>query len=404
MGKFFDSQLRFGIVFVSVFLGLIAVTSKSLAGEVEETPVDVDLKKILNDWKVRQASLSSVRYKVSGRGLISKGKFTGDPDLPRNLRGQTIPPEDHVFEMKLFWLIDFSNNRLRKEFKEEQFNSDVGIFVPLHRFYIYDGATTKRYIPKEDNQIPGRDWDQRSPELGLGSNGNTIDYLPSDYPIFLAQGIVGLTKILTRVPGPEKVRLPLDKLDIEVRGRRVFEGKECVVLRLFPKDTLVDELWIDTSRQSAIIRMDVYAMDMFHKLQLSTRIDIRYRESGDFPDAWNTTQFWGNGGAMQRSEKLQVDRFEINPEVNTEDFDIPLNPGMVVTTFDVKAGLANDYAKQNYRVASDGKTLEDLDTSSGRRWHLGMYALAIGFSALILGGWVLSRKLPRLFGGRTAGS
>src|SRR5262249_22098027 len=85
-----------------LLLGLVAVAGS----HADEPKQPADLEKVLGDWKGRQASLAGVRYEVSGRGLVAKGQFSGDPALPLALRKQTIPPEDYTYQKKLIWLVD----------------------------------------------------------------------------------------------------------------------------------------------------------------------------------------------------------------------------------------------------------------------------------------------------------
>lgn len=95
---------------------------------------------------------------------------------------------------------------------------------------------------------------------------------------------------------------------------------------------------------------------------------------------------------IETSESFQVERIELNPKLNTGDFDIPLRPGMVITTADVKAGLERDWGTHDYRVAQDGKSLEELDAVGGQRWRLGLFALGSVVIAVALLYWLLRRK------------
>jgi hypothetical protein len=383
------SLLLFRKTALVVFLGFGTAMSSGQAAERGEPPVD--LKRILAEWQGRQASLTSVRYEVTGKGVVPKGKYTGSPHLPALVRGETLPPEDYVYETKLTWLVDFIGNRLRKDFKEEQFNGDVRKFVPSRAIFIYDGAMTKRYFPKEENQIEGQARDPLIPELGLVQNGNTITYTPADYPIFLAQGIVGLIEPLSLVPGPEKVLLPLENLDIKILGPRFLQGKECLALRVRrgKRTPYVDELWVDSSHRSAIIRMDLYADD-----DLTARVDIEYREGGDLPTRWTFTQFKGERGAIGLSECFEVDRVEINPALEQADFDIALRPGMIVRMADVNAGVSASSTVRDYRVASDGTTLVPLDDAAQGGWRLGPLTavLVIGITGFAIGARWLRRN------------
>jgi hypothetical protein len=379
-----------------VFLGFGTAMSSGQAAERGEP--QVDLKRILADWQGRQASLASVRYEVTGKGIVPKGRYTGSSYLPASVRGETLPPEDYVYEKKLTWVVDFIGNRLRKDFKEEEFNGDVGRFVPSRAIYIYDGAMTKRYFPKEENQIDGQPPDFRIPELGLVKNGNTITYTPADYPIFLAQGIVGLVEVMSLVPGPEKVLLPLENLDIKVLGSRFLQGKECLALRVRrgKRTPYVDELWVDASHRSAIVRIDLYADE-----DLTARVDIDYGEGGDLPTRWTFTQFKGDRGEISFSEWFRVDRVERNPELDPADFDVSLRPGMVVRTADVNGDVSSNHTARDYRVASDGKTLVALDDDAPRGWPwvTVIAVLVIGIAGFaVVARWLRRKRQGRIRG------
>jgi hypothetical protein len=87
-----------------------------------------------------------------------------------------------------------------------------------------------------------------------------------------------------------------------------------------------DEIWVDTSRGSAISRQIRWT----NKRNPQFRFDVEHkqREGGWLPNKW-VVAYSGHGSVWQ-VEKLEVESLELNPSLNEGEFTIPVTPGMIV--------------------------------------------------------------------------
>lgn len=372
-------------------LAFLLSNGVSLAQEVRK-----EFQNIIADFKLRQDRARTIRYGLRGQGLIAKGRYSGEISLPPEKKRQVVPEKDFVYEKALTWTLDFENNKLRKEFKEQVFHLDVGDFVPSYGIYIFDGNTTQRYLPRESNSNKAYSPSQLSPELGLVKNGNTIEYSFADGPVYWALGIMITTSELTGARGPENLRLPFNSRNFRFQGKRITENKECVVLRtVSPKNRPndYDEFWIDPAQESAVLRMDAYLGG-----KLYSRVDVQYREQGDYPQSWTVANYNGKPH-VETTDNLRVVELAVNPAIDPSEFEIPLRPGMIVRRADAKGSLEDNYNMVDYRVDSDGKTLVPLGDGQGRNPWWPRRVLLWGIPilvALVAIAWYLKiRCLPR---------
>jgi hypothetical protein len=322
---------------------------------------------------------------LKGEGVVPKGTFTGHPGLPERLKNQPVPNQDHVYEIELRSLIDFEQNRIRRELRQSVFNIDLGLFLPSNGVYVYDGSTSKRYFPKEFNKYQK---DDNVPEVGIARNANTVPCDPVDYPIFLSHGIVGFTHVFSSSPGPERFVIPLDASRFTFLERGRHDERECAVLRFRPEQssTAYEELWVDMGSKSAVLRLDVYQRG---KLELT--VDVDCKQDGIFPNRWTVTRFKSTKGEVESHERVNVLELLLDPKVTPEDFDIELNPGMVVRHGDYQE-RKNGFGLINLRVAPDGKSLVEManDVSSGSGGWMIIGVLLLTF--LVVAFFVLRRK------------
>jgi hypothetical protein len=341
------------------------------------------VESVLADWKVRQHQVKSLKCILAGKGLLLKGQFTGERGLPEELTGKTVPESDSSYEIKLTWLFDCAGNRVRKEMWDSSFRIDLGRLIPRHSVHIYNGSTTKRYFPKDTNSA--RSYGDHTPELGIVQNGNTITYTVVDYPLFVLLGAACPSEVLLGATGPEKVRTPLDPQKVELVGKRLLQGKECLVVRLLGSERgTFDEIWVSPERASLPLRVETY--DNF---RMSSRSEVSYSPEKDWPSGWTTSEY--QDGRLTGSSTLLVKELSVNPDLTAEDFDIELRPGMVVRKADAKADKRKNYNTKDYVLAADGRTFVELAPGSrGSRWLV--VAGFLGVALVLVLGVYLWRK------------
>jgi hypothetical protein len=113
-------------------------------------------------------------------------------------------------------------------------------------------------------------------------------------------------------------------------------GRECLVLRsLAPAGdavSVVDEFWVDTGRQSAVLRAAMYSQGaLYHDV----RVEHQETPYGWLPKRWESAFYRGND-QIESASSLEVKEFSINPVFDASEFDIPLKPGMIVDIRDSK--------------------------------------------------------------------
>jgi hypothetical protein len=352
-----------------------------------------DLKMILSDWQRRRERTRTARYVLEGEMLVPKGAFNGEHELyglPAPELGD-IPKADRTLPVKLTLVFDSQNNRLRKEKREQAFRIGPGMFSPNYCVQVFDGKSTKSYMPKADNESEKFKRGQRDPDLFIVKQGVSVGLDFGDYPLLLSQGIVRPWPL--GLSADQLLPAPSLEQEIRVHSHGVLRESDCLILRSTEsKDAykVYDEFWIDPTRESAVVRAERY-----QRGRLSKRVDTRYQETGHgwLPESWTYTLFKDEDpDRFWATQTLRVKEYAINERVSPTLFDFDMRPGMLVTI----AQSDTDAKPRDYRVAEDGLTLipaSDVPAGSslGRKaWWLQMLALAI--LACIVSLWWLRRR------------
>lgn len=349
-----------------VGLGAIVSPCQSLAQDKEQI-----VPQVVQQLEARQKAYRTIRYTATGRLLFPKGSLNL-PGLPAHNHAEPVPSADQTAPASLQWSIDFPNNRLRKVSRAATLDPGSGRLTPTETVHVFDGANTKRFFPTEGNAGSAEDL------LGWVKHGNTISYEFSDFPIFLAHGVVGLTDTLGAEFGPNTVLSPVPPGKMKVEGTRVQAGRPCVVVSL-PIGSAIGEsedLWCDTALRGAVLRLEVrQGADVIRR-----RLDITYTDRG-LLKGWTVTYF--NDQRVTLSETYTVDKVDENPAFDEREFDIPLRPGWRVEVADKNSGRDTRYDVREYRVSDRGE-LVPLDQPP-RQWGLGR---TMGLGALVLAGVV----------------
>jgi hypothetical protein len=361
---------------------------------------DPQIGPILEAWKHRLGRLKTVRYTLTGT-VEAKDELSVPSGFKRPSPKGGVRP---TLPLKAVILIDLSAKKYRVERTEEFLSASHGDYISRISITAFDGKNYQTAFPRELNDLGPKE-----AELSI-SSGNlrqaTVDSL--FWPVFAAHGLVAT---VNRTLRPDQLPLEHDLEEFEVRGAETLAGRNCVVLRSIPLNApqmLMDEFWVDPDRGAAIIRHVYYS-----RKNPWYRTDVEHESTafGWLPKKWTLT--WTVGGKVASISRLQVEKTEFNPPVRTEDFTLPIRPGMIVQGNQYPApgtGLDPDYpARSHYRV-DQGGALETLDQKgfttaegkllppqpSGRwRWWAGGSLLVLAITVVI----GLKRRSPARSGG-----
>lgn len=319
--------------------------------------IDPRLEKALADWQKRQHAFRSVRYEVRGERVIPKGAYDvlardiGDGKLPH---GQAVPAEKLVGELSLMLLLDFDKGRHRREIREPTYHMNSGKLVPWVKANTFDGSVAKAAMPREENPGLG----STMPEFTVVSgNMKSGEFHCNYFPIFFGHGRI-YTVFEPIIPG--KLRNNPDSGYLYVHGTGVYDRRTCLIVRtqtLKRNTTSFDEYWVDTERESAILRHVAYCNS-----KPSHDITIEYRKAlaGWLPASWVLTFY--QGGNLMYSDTMRAENISLNPPVRDADFQMEMKTGMIVEErMDLPTKHPLMTPKSNisiYRVKEEGKREE----------------------------------------------
>jgi hypothetical protein len=294
------------------------IPAQIAAGSIEKQ----DLEKIFGDWELRQKRTKRVICKVEGTYLIPKGTYSGSPELPQDMRSN-FPPQDWNIEVSRRWVINFEQNMGRVEERGKTIYLDKGTLIPVLEVKVFDGTVARTYTPRSENAAADPANPGVRPDLWEGADLQTFFNLQS-LPIFLAHGTPP-----NRVPDPGALSTQLKRERFSFVRRAVHSGAECVVLRSQASSNSVpaDELWVDTSRDSAIVKWVRY--QGIQDVSSEGEIEYSNQQGGWWPAKWTFSIYLPKSKRPLQAFHFQVTQFELNPEVSSDEFRFTLQPGMI---------------------------------------------------------------------------
>lgn len=333
---------------------------------------------IMSDWQNRQHRVRNIKYVLTGEALVPKGKV-GEALMQKG----TIPPKDTKYEKTVSLLLDFENDRIRREINANTYDGSLGHFRPYSRCELFDGKLSKVFMKRNPVNPPELEADLYY--VGRDQQGG-VHFEFSEFPVFLAHGIVpsGLEDSLVgSMTTPKHLLVSLKGEAIHVHGKAIRDQRECVVLRTQtdPRIGLFYEYWVDVARKSAIVQVASYIKGV-----MNTAIDIEYQETphGWLPIAWvqrqNPDRGGGGPGWIEQSCSYRVKDLIVDADLHNDDFDIKLEPGMIV----------RDTRHDIYRVGEDGVTLVAITGKERGSKSWVMYLVAASLALIVLG--FVSRK------------
>jgi hypothetical protein len=341
------------------------------------------LTRIYSDWEHRQKVTKAFKYVFPGETTIPKGKWTGEPELSPDVKGE-VPPQDTVVKDMKALLIDFESNMFRDELRTTLFSLTSGKYDhPYSHITVFDGKTARSYRPRAENSNASYKPSEGQPDLWEGADLKDSTFRIDELPIFLGHGITP-----EGLPPAGQPRVPLKVGRFQIQGRGAIEHRECVILRAPPdvKCRKIDEVWVDLERKSAIVRFIRYrALN-----DVETQLDIQYRKYDDewWPNSWVYASY--RNRKLQSSMRHQVTEFAFNPNFEKKLFQIDLQPGMVYCT-DLNHNKV-------YKVGDDGKSLTKIVFASDKPSAPGQSNWEwVWWTALVVGGLVLVEVARRVY-------
>lgn len=378
---------------------LVLLFSSPLAPSAVADGNDPRLEKIFQDWEQRQQAIRSARYRVVGERIFPKGSAN---DILFSPSKEPYPPHDITCAIRWTLLVDFSTGRYRLDIDQQDYVFDIkgspGKWNRVVGTTLYDGTVVKHVAPpREPNTKPAEDSSSPEPDITIEEGDLKNEAFMSFYwPFFVGHGIISY---MYHEIAPKTLR---DKPDIElftIHGQGVHQGRPCLVLRSHPsrRDATIDEFWIDSARDSAILR----------QLQISvngkpiTESDIQYQQTthGWLPKSWVYTIRNPGNGKTVRLERMHVSELELDCPVSGKEFTAEERPGMFIVRKKFGKPIASiqprvlETNENFYRVNDSGSRVEVVIDNGveHRRWARLWWLLGLTPVA-VFAGWFFYRR------------
>lgn len=355
---------------------------------------DARLEKVFADWAKRRERTKSVRYVTRGETVLPKGSLRAPIGQSSS---REAPPRDIVSRVTQTMLLDFEKQRHRLETEQEEYDAGTDKVYPRVVTRLFDGKRTGAWRPRELNTHPVTGVKPWEADIGYGSGyiggGSSFEF--GYWPFFLGHGIVGWQGG-TIIAG--KLNVQPDRDLVTVHGQGVHQGRPCLVLRTLTKRrsmTSYDEFWVDTARDSAVVRQ-LYVINKTAFLEL----DIEYQttEHGWLPRRWTCTDREVGTDKTVWISRHRVEELRLDPPVSDADFRFEEKPGMLVREYVYATpnptGPDPEPKATTYRIGEEGKRREvviegGIERRVGFRW----WWAAPLVPAVLLPAWLAYRRV-----------
>ena len=314
---------------------------------------DPRIAQVRADWLARRAATHDVMYKLEGESLTLKHSDfkPGDPEAPPGAENG-FPLEDTTRPFQMQWFFDFDRSQFRVEKQADVMYVMQLEYKPRYIIEGYDGQRMWTNVP---------DAADATEELVL-QKADRANWIFSDEErvLFFAHGIFpfGMTDFA------QLERQTTQRLDLRLVGEAKIEGHDCLVLTVGGHgENVPPRVYIDPSRQSAILRMDLFfdfssgGVPIVPTDILADQVDISYAQVQGLwlPDGWKSSYFALSRGADGNTTSVfdgmttwNVVQVSLNTGLEPELFRQPRRAGQYVS----------DAADNSlYQVADDGTTL-----------------------------------------------
>ncbi len=310
--------------------------------------INSKVKAVFDQWDKRTHAAESVYYKLSGNRIHFAGtRFgPGGGGLPPGVKigPAGFPEEDTEVPLEVEWLIDFRTGRFSRRESTKVLAVPLMKYVPYVNVTTYDGESVVSWRPRDENNSAVHQRGKFSPDIHLWKSKDVGTFVTNDYdlPILYAHGYESLkSNDLTEHP------LSRQK-GIRLNGESVIAGNRCHVLSWTNKAQV--NFHVD-ARPEYLGAIRQYEFQSNGKTQVLSEIEWQQTEQFVYPVSWEIVASAENGKPKWKTS-LTVQEFKYNPEVQNEDFTIPIRPEMIVNRRSDGKRL---------RVESDGKSLKEID-------------------------------------------
>lgn len=307
----------------SAGIACLAIAGFLLAQE----EVDARVKQVLADWKKRRA-YPPVQYEVQGTVFSTKASI--DSYLKAAKLRVEYEPKDHESIWNVRMLLDVQGQRHRFEQVVDYFRIDSGKKTRHVRVTTFDGT---KAMGRDRRVVDGQEV-KETPDSAdvwiLTGNLLPLAFTGQLVPLFASHGVVRFPPQGDVTPG--KLALEPDTSQMTVHGFDVLESRRCLVLRSYPRGESFQEYWIDTARDSALLRWLTYSRS-FPVWEMNIR--YQQQESCWLVSGWTYDhRLWYPEKKESRTSEVyhfKVVKAAFEPNPSDDSFRLPLEPGMLVS-------------------------------------------------------------------------
>ncbi|HEV3258763.1 MAG TPA: hypothetical protein VG013_17970 [Gemmataceae bacterium] len=372
---------------VSSSIGLIAcvVSMASVPGLCRAQDAKPTIDAILKVWQTRQERVRTARFELNCEETIHKGRVSfmeGARQGGTGLQPQTgpNPPRDYLVNGTSSIRLDGS--RMRYSYDHQQWDPIDKKLYPEHYIDVFDGrmfkflrnpASAQKLYPLA--AVRTAKASESSPKLAIR-------------PLILT----------FRGNHPQFFR---DLGEYRVTGQSITVAtRPCLQLvRASAGAEQRDLLYLDQERDYVVVR----EMILVHEAP-NWQSDVTYASDaavGWVPRSWEYIVRVGKDGRVYQSGRRTIARYDINPQLDDNDFDIPFPPTTRVV--DTSSGEGIQYVvrengeKGRGILTANNPTYEDLQKPAPRFNRGVLMAVWTAILVLALGGcmWVRRRRLLR---------
>ncbi len=283
------------------------------------------VEQVIKDWQKKAERTESVRYQLEGKVTFTKGHYsrTFSDLLPAAV---PVPLEDYTDKTKINWHIDLNKNWFRKEIGKPMFYTGKLVFYPRYEVACFDGTDCVRYTPRKENTSAAFTPSAKDPDVTfLPNRQGAFNFLPEDYPILFAHGIVPYEPITLENLRASIKPSALCYVDKEKKDGRLYHVFKTPARGMGGK--FVYEIWVDPERESAISLWKEWRIGV-----LSATLSVEYieRKGVWLPKEWKYSSY-DEGGQLGRYHHQVVKETVLNPVLKQADFRIEIKRGMIVS-------------------------------------------------------------------------
>ncbi|MCI0739272.1 MAG: hypothetical protein L0Y72_09535 [Gemmataceae bacterium] len=327
----------------------------------QRTPHDELWKKVVQGWSQRRAKTKTVLYKMEGTTLNPKGNLSAAPDFGS---AGPFPREDHVSPLSIHCLLDFENNRARKEKDWQLYYGPAKNFVRDFRIEVWTGTELKVAFPRGKHYVHP---DVSHADLWVGGQNTSFFFDFVDWPFFLAHGSIPAQQ----TPQTKRLFVPVNSDDFRIVGPAVIGDSQCLIVVAKSKSGRTNvKYWVDPEKDGAVLRCHLTD----EKDVADTTLDIDYKQHlwGWLPSNWSVSRM-NSPPEVFRAYKLSAKEIIVNPSVTPKDFDVEVVPEMVV---------GDSPSDKLYVVQPDGQWKDYTKQSSSS--YLPLLAIALLLAAVAI--------------------